>query len=366
MNKKKNLLICGNPNPVSRIMIENLMDTHNIFFIAYSKKSQFLKIKDLLRDHVFVNKRSYIHNIMLWIFICLIICKKQKIDTFIAYTDNPIPNGLCILLLKWFFPQINRVFFPYDIISYAVPKEFKYQHKNKIFYFFDRICYEHADKIITKGSDNELKYLEGIYHVYNKPHFPFNFLIEKKHSISKKNVKLDMNNINIVFVGGITKKDDSLAAFNNILKNKNITLHIYSHSLEEIKTNIQSYENLVFHSYVSDHKKFIKEISTYDFGLSYSYSFKEEFLQSKMASGVRIYDYLSAGLPIIIDDKHELMANIIKENNFGIIIPIRDEEHIFSYIKKHDYRKLISSVEKNRKKFFVESNINKLVKFLDQ
>jgi len=366
MNCKKNLLICGNPNPLLRIMIENLSDKYNIYFITYSQKNQFSIIKKLLKNNVFVNKRQYLHNIIVWIFLCLTICKKQKIDIFIAYTDNPIPNGLCMLLLKWLNPHITRIFFPYDVVSYAVPKEFKYKHKSRIFYFFDRICYENANKIITKGAVNELKYLHGIYKIYNKPHFPFNFLIERKHLVIKDKKSIDKNNIQLVFIGGLSLKDDCITAFEKILKDNKISLHIYTHSSLEFFKNKISANNIIFHSFIKDHKQLMKEISQYDFGLSFSYSFKHEYLQSKMASGLRIYDYITAGLPVIVDDKHELMANLIKENNFGIVVPVDEAEHIGHYIGENDYSKLISCVKSNRKKYFVESNIDKLVAFLEE
>ena len=81
---------------------------------------------------------------------------------------------------------------------------------------------------------------------------------------------------------------------------------------------------------------------------------------------MRLYDYLAAGLPIIIDSEHTLMANIVTSNNFGITIPIKDVKNIINYVNKCDYDSLISSVNKNRKKYFAKTNINKLVAFFDK
>lgn len=45
---RKNILICGLPNTVLRIFIENLKEYNNIFFISYSRTLQYSKIKESL------------------------------------------------------------------------------------------------------------------------------------------------------------------------------------------------------------------------------------------------------------------------------------------------------------------------------
>jgi hypothetical protein len=251
---------------------------------------------------------------------------------------------------------------------YAFPKELKFTIRSKLSFFFDRICYENSDKIITKGSEGELKYLEVIYKIYNKPHFAFNFLIEQKDLEEKINTELNFDDIKLVFIGGVFSSkdgDNNYDVFMELLQNKNITLHVYSHSSPETLNGLKGINNLIIHPYIKDHKELIKEISKYDFGISISDPFKHEFIQAKMASGMRIYDYLAAGLPIIVDEKHELQAKIIKDNDFGILIPRHDIKNIITWIKKYNYKNLIESVKKNREKYFTEKNANKVINFLN-
>ncbi len=372
---KKNILICGFPNTVLRIFIENLKNDYNIFFVSYNKGFQYSKIKEILGKNFFLIDIESTKNVfekfyLMLRFVCIIfkIAFKERITTSVLYHNHCIKNGIIILLLKWFFPLIQRVYFPYDIIFYAIPKTLRHTVRNRLLFFFDQICFEKCDKVITKGFDGELEYLKSIYKIHEKPHFVFNFLIEREDVINKEaSLQKKDNKIHLVSVGGIKNPvvgDNNYIVIKELLKEKGILFHVYSHSSDLLKT-LEHNMNLLIHNYVTDHNKLIKELSDYDFGVSLSCSCKQDLIQAKMASGVRIYDYLTAGLPVIIDSEHTSMANMIAENNFGIVISSKDIKNIINYIYKCDYSSMISSIKKNREKYFVETHINKLITFLD-
>lgn len=367
--KKKNILICGQPNTVLRIFIEHLRENYNIFFISYSKELQYLKIKKMLGKNIFFVDEKSPKNMLKLILTSFRILLRNKINIFLAYHNHFIKNGMMLLIVKWFFSDINRIYFPYDILSYAFPEKLKYKSKNRISYLFDRICFENSHKIITKGFENELKYLQDTYKIHKKPHFAFNLLIEEKDTVNKTATMLKKDDkIHLVSIGGVKNPiigDNNYIVFKELLKEKNIVLHVYSHTsklLEDLKHN----KNLSIHPYINDHNELTKEISKYDFGISLSSPVQIDFIQAKMASGVRVYDYLSAGLPIIIDSEHTSMANMITKNNFGIVIPLKDIKNIIHYIDKCDYSSLISFVKENREKNFVDKNIDKLTLFLEK
>ena len=303
-------------------------------------------------------------------FICIIIkiAFNERIITSVLYHNHCIKNGMIILLLKWFFPSIQRVYFPYDIIFYAIPTTLRENARNRLLFFFDRICFEKCNKVITKGFDGELDYLKSIYKIDRKPHFVFNFLIEKEDVMNKvAGMQKKNNKIHLVSIGGIKNPvvgDNNYIVIKEILKEKDIIFHVYSHSSGLLKT-LENNKNLLIHKYVTDHNKLIKELSDYDFGVSLSCSCQQDLIQAKMASGVRIYDYLAAGLPVIIDNEHTSLANMVVENNFGIVIPLKDIKNIINYIYNCEYDSLISSIKKNREKYFVKTHINKLITFLD-
>ncbi|MCD4665189.1 MAG: hypothetical protein K8R68_07950 [Bacteroidales bacterium] len=375
MINKKNVLICGFPNTVLRIFIESLSERYNIYFISYSKKFQYSKIKETLGENAFLidiestkNVLRKFYNVFRLVLMTFEVISNKKTKSFIAYHNHFIKNGIIMLMMKWFFPKVNRIYFPYDIISYGLPKELKYKNKSRLSFFFDKICFERSDKIITKGFEDELIYLKGMYRIHTKPHLAFNFLIEKKDLVNKNEGTFSKDQNHLVFIGGISNSewgDNNYKVFERLLKEKNIFLHVYSHSSGILK-NLQHNKNLLVHNYITEHGKLIKEISKYDFGIILSSPSQYDFIQLKMSSGIRFYDYLTAGLPIIIDDKHDSMANMAINNNFGIVIPLDQIENIAHFIGKCDYNSLISSIKKNREKFLAENHANKLITFIEK
>lgn len=366
---KKNILICGLPNNVLRIFIENINSHYNVFFISYSKDFQYKKIKKILGKNTFLIADNSPVNLLRFVFILLKTLLPNDIKISIAFHNHFIKNGIYLILTKCFFPKITRIYFPYDIAPYTIPKNLKNTLKSKLALFFDKICFLTCHKIITKGFKDDLNYLEKSYKIHKKSHFVFNFLIERKDTANKKVETFRKEGIvHLVSIGGVKNPaigDNNYIIIKELLNEKKIVLHVYSHTselLNELKYN----NNLCIHPYVKDHNKFIKEISKYDFGVSISFPLKSDLIQAKMASGIRVYDYLSAGIPIIIDEEHTLMANMIVENNFGLIIPLKEVKNIINYINKCDYKHLINSVKKNREKYFVETNINKLLAFLER
>lgn len=377
---KENILICGLPNTVLRIFIENLKDKYNIFFISYSKKLQYLKIKEILGKKTFLvdfessGSLRKMCTMFRLISTSFKIASKKKTQIFLAYHNHFIKNGMIMLMMKWCFPKIKRIYFPYDVASYAFPKELKYQYigngkaKGMFSLYMDRICFEKCDKIITKGFESELIYLKGIYRIHGKPHFAFNFLIEQRDIINKEAYKLNHDKIHLVFIGSLAGDSkaclDNVEVFKELLEDKRIFIHVYSHNLEVID-KLKNRKNLIIHDYIAEHDKLIREISKYDFAINLYKHHEEGFIHVKVSSAVKIYDYLAAGLPIITDSEHEYVANMIKVNNFGIVVPYSEMKNIVGYIEKCNYDSLISSVKKNRERYFVEKHIKKLMEFIE-
>jgi hypothetical protein len=383
---KKNILICGYPNTVLRIFIDVLKDHYTVYFLSYSKKAQFEEIKKILGGKVFLidtenetlNKKLY--SIFRLFYLSFHIASDKNTQLLVAYHNHSIKNGLIMILLKLCFHRITRVHFPYDIYMYQFPKELKYRYYSEkqsriksnihswLALHFDKLCFEYAHKIITKGFKDELINLEPQYRIHAKPHFVFNFLIEKKDLVDKQIHRLQEDKIHIVSIGGISDAqtaDNNYKVFEELLKEKNILLHVYSHSSEILKP-LTVNKNLQIHPYITNHAELINEISHYDFGISASLPPRNDYLQAKMASGVRIYDFLTAGLPIIIDSNHTSMAQFITANNFGLIIPLNDFAHIKNYFDNSNYEALILSVKKNREPFIVDNHTDDILRFLEE
>jgi D,D-heptose 1,7-bisphosphate phosphatase len=375
--KEKNILICGLPNTVLRIFIENLKENYNIFFISYSKTLQYSKIKEKLGENTFLieipstNLLKKIFTIFRLLTTSFKIGANKNTQVFVANHNHFIKNGLVMLMMKWCFPKIKRVYFPYDIIHYLLPKKERNKYrenwiKSQLPFFFDKICFENCDKIITKGFEGELKYLKEVYNIENKPHYVFNHLIEGADVVNKNISQLNKDKVNLVYIGGISssKLTNHIEVIKELINEKKIILHIYSHNasiLDDLKNN----KNLIIHDYVDQHKDLINKISKYDFGFLLSKPPEYDYLQQKMASTMKIYDYLAANLPIITNSEHEFRANMVKSNNLGIVIPLSDIKNVIKYIEKSDYKSLLSSVKKQREQYLVSKENRELEKFIN-
>jgi hypothetical protein len=384
---KKNILICGYPNTVLRIFIDVLKDQYTVYFLSYSNKAQYTEIKKILGDTAYLldtesgSKLAKLSKFLRLFTLSFRIASDKNTQLFVAYHNHFIKNGLLMILLKWCFPRIKRINFPYDIIVYEFPIDLKYQYllKKEHMYIkdiihnwlslcFDKICFEYADKHITKGFKDELIYVKSVYKIHKKPHFVFNRLIENKDLVNKQIQKLKDDPIHLVSIGGVSNSnvaDNNYRIFEELLKEKRIILHVYSHTSDLLKA-LQNNKNLIVHSYISNHSELIKEISKYDFGISLSIPSPDNFIQAKMASGIRIYDYLTAGLPIITDTEHTSIANMITTNNFGLVIPLNEIRNIMTCIAKNNYELLLLSVKKNRENFIVETHKDEVLKFLNE
>jgi len=361
-DKQKNIFIFGTPKPVLRILIKILISSYNVFFVGYEDYRQYHKIKEMLVDNAYnINRKIKIKEL----FQIPLKLLKSKPKIVIIFGNRAIKNGIILLFTRFIFPKTKIVFFPYDICQYSFIREVKYRILGRLTFFFDRICYEKSDKVITKGFENELRYLKGIYKINKKEHFAFNQLIEKEHLVDKKNISINPEKIQLVYIGGISNSVNNMnnyKIFENLLQNKNMVLHIYS-NMSNMLDGLKEKEKLVIHDHIKDHKELIKEISKYDFGLNLFEPSKNDFLQCKMASAIKNYDYFAAGLPVIVDSEHESMANIISKNKIGFEIRSKDIEDIEKYIMNCNYKELIENVDIYRNNMLVKES--RIIEFLE-
>ena len=98
----------------------------------------------------------------------------------------------------------------------------------------------------------------------------------------------------------------------------------------------------------------------------YNTNEKQGLRQIEMASGIKIYDYLCAGLPVICTCEHRLVSKIITDHKLGFCIPYQKIDKIISLLDKQPYNILLHNIRKHRQRFLNNpDNINQLIGFLD-
>ncbi len=105
----------------------------------------------------------------------------------------------------------------------------------------------------------------------------------------------------------------------------------------------------------------------YEYGLVLFYFDTDIFagkkhLKGSMAS--KIFTYLAGGLPIIISEELENMANFVREHGIGIVVSRQEISNISNVISGYSYGELRENIRIAQEKLSMEKNIHSLKDFL--
>jgi hypothetical protein len=167
-----------------------------------------------------------------------------------------------------------------------------------------------------------------------------------------------------VYVGGIYTKDlpetESLWKFYPKITKQEIHLHVYSKQPREVERRLkkESKADPYFHyeGYLP-HKELMRELSKYDYGIQlFGYEeTKKDPMILKVAFGNKIFDYLSAGIPVIYSTNLTAVKEFVEKNRTGLGVP---------YSRIRDLKKYLRPIKiKNKRRF---GNPEQLVEFIEK
>lgn len=189
------------------------------------------------------------------------------------------------------------------------------------------------------------------------------------------------NKISFVYSGGIYGKHElktshGLTDFFDIIEkldSQNIDFHIYPSPLLRKESYYdyvdaqQQYSHFFFHESISQ-QKLSEELSQYHFGILPHFRSEESNLSDeklRTASSLKLFNYLEAGLPIIVSAELEFMAWLVKRYKIGFSIYKEDVADIKNIIQSCDYTELQKNVFEARQKLSYEHTSNRLINFLE-
>lgn len=297
--------------------------------------------------------------------------KLKNINPYIVQVRGPSLEGVFLMSL---FRKCPRVFYLQDIWSYY-SKKISFEKDSGRMQFFNALSeglsIKMADGILNRSGEGSLSYKKPKIKVPVLDFLPFCI---KDWLMPIKKKKITKKEINLVYAGTVWDEWKGHASFpvmiNKIIDQK-IHLHLYpSNKLsDELRKKLQKIasENKFFHFYNKvDEDKINKEISKYDYALHldfYDSSINPLWYITGMSG--KIFGYIEAGLPIIINKQFRNMYNLIKNNNVGFGITYNGlsglREKILSrkYPSKKDFLKA-------RDKYDIDKNIYNLEKFYDR
>ena len=357
-------------------------------------KDAYDEVIDLNIDFVKINLKN-IFQIFFSFFKNLksiLSCYRQvlrfKPDIIIGRANPNLP----VAFFRILFRKTPFVYFPYDIrVHYAPTIEIAKKERGLSIMEIkaERFCFENSDGILHKGAPEELGYINGrmlgdninlpkhilAFHPYCSDEFimPLN-----KNKLSKKDKEIHL--VCIGSGGNRTKQLYELyfeTAKHIIQKKINFHVYIGSNTQSEIDekelflSEHKDFPNIeYFHIHEAlDPKELIREISKYDFAISFPppKSLPKHNIDPKFAVGNRESTFWEAGIPHFYPYNVEYTDEIMKKYNLSFPISLGRKNNISNIkkrIKKLDYKTLEKNIQKARKDFNVAKNIPLFEKFL--
>ena len=196
------------------------------------------------------------------------------------------------------------------------------------------------------------------------------------------NIKsLDADNIHLVYAGGVASSQRDKAQFGTIqfheliriLSGQKIHFHIYP-SPTNFKADYEEYKQISvnnnyfhFHHSVSQ-DQLASELNKYHFGLLPF--FKIDSGQSaekfKYATTLKLFNYIEAGIPILVSEDLVYQNWIIKRSNAGLTIREDDIYRLKEIISGIDYSALVAGLISKREEISLKTHIHRLFTFYRQ
>jgi glycosyltransferase involved in cell wall biosynthesis len=199
--------------------------------------------------------------------------------------------------------------------------------------------------------------------------------------IPKNKIEKLTDGLHIVYIGGVAGSHRDPERYGSIqfqwlidtFSKLNIHFHIYP-SPANMEADYIEYEyiaksNAYFHFHPSvSQSELTKEISKYHFSIVPFFSGQnlQSNIKYKYATAFKLFNYIEAGLPVLVSEDMGFQSWIIKRYSCGLTIDKKDLLDLNTFLKQFDYTKLISDLIDNREKLSLQRQIPRMVQFYEQ
>ena len=248
------------------------------------------------------------------------------------------------------------------------------ENLSKVQYEREKHCFERANGVIHRGPKFEIDYYRN--HGYNItcPDLHFLDYCNKEFFVGHNIKKLSSEDgeYHIAHIGG-GLPTQFISLLKKAVKQK-IHFHIYptpggitSRAFKDI-LKLNKAEKYVHLENRVPFDKVNREIAKYDFG-AHIHLLPMSPISSmglKVAHCHRVFNYLEAGLPIIVSDRLQLIKKTVVENKVGFSVKEEDFSNLRKMIEKNDYEELRENVFRAREKLLIDNHAERLIKFYDE
>ncbi len=110
-------------------------------------------------------------------------------------------------------------------------------------------------------------------------------------------------------------------------------------------------------------------LNGYDYGILLT-EFDEDVVrigpnQRKGVMATKIFAYLEAGLPVLVNAEYEAMARFVIEHGLGLAVHTRDLGNVAKILSRFDYRKAVAGIKSFNESHSMENEIGRLIELYD-
>ncbi len=292
--------------------------------------------------------------------------KIRKLNPYVFHITGPdLFTMIFMFLIK---KERPKIYFAYDIWEFSTGTTGGFRMKKIFQKIFEKISFKKAHGVLHKGPSGELNFLRykiGVPDLAITPDCLDEWIYPPKRGKRKKE-------LHVIYPGGPLTSEEGRIPFIKIVKtvtSQKIHFHTYGPCVQEKDNNLFFNEekiNKYFHFHKREKPEELnKKISKYNYGIFpdfYDATIINPIWPKTSMAG-KMFNYIEAGLPTIINRQSEVMSDIVKENKIGILIDYSDLKNLKKIIQQQNYEKLQQNVKKAQEKFRLSKNIKKLEDF---
>ena len=282
-------------------------------------------------------------------------------DSDIVHCNDLNALPVAVIIKKFFNKNVKIV---YDAHEYETETLYSTGIRKKIAQKLEKYFIKYTDSVITVSETIANEYvrlynIEKPVLVFNTPYYkeikPTNIFREKFHISKEKNIFL--------YQGALSQGrgiEILLEAFTSLDENNIIIFMGYGLLEDHIKESAKKYMNIYFHEAVAPEEVLVYTSSA-DFGIS---TIEDSCLSYRYCLPNKMFEYMMAGLPVIVSDLPE-MKKIIEVFNVGVVLhenSINGMKDAIGELEKLDKYVLKENLEQVKYQYNWEEQEKKLLK----
>ncbi len=241
----------------------------------------------------------------------------------------------------------------------------------------EKECLEKADGIVAHSFEPNVALRK--YGIKKKPKTIFFPLYCDDDVFQNKPKQLNPDDIHLVYAGGVAGSHRNPKQYGNIqfheiikiLSKQKIHFHIYP-SPSNIPADYEEYVEIAkqnsffhFHKPVAQNK-LAEELAKYHFGILFFFKGLSDQSDDKLkyATTLKLFNYLEAGIPIIVSKDLGYQSWMVERNNAGISV---ENQNYLGSLKNRiadcDYENLLQGLKNKREDLSLKKNTERMMKF---